>query len=81
MVVLPCLVGAGALIGSVLRKLSRLAQEQVISSSIIIIIFVRTAQCIVSNLSFTAMSQGAAIYIRTAKIQKAVYERAQHALF
>ncbi|XP_072219055.1 mitochondrial potassium channel ATP-binding subunit isoform X2 [Leuresthes tenuis] len=27
--VLPCLVGAGALIGSVLRKLSRLAQEQV----------------------------------------------------
>lgn len=28
-VVLPCLVGAGALIGSVLRKLSRLAQEQV----------------------------------------------------
>lgn len=29
-VVLPCLVGAGALMGSVLRKLSRLAQEQVI---------------------------------------------------
>ncbi|KAM9720319.1 mitochondrial potassium channel ATP-binding subunit [Menidia menidia] len=28
-VVLPCLVGAGALIGSLLRKLSRLAQEQV----------------------------------------------------
>lgn len=28
-VVLPCLVGAGALIGSFLRKLSRLAQEQV----------------------------------------------------
>ncbi|XP_045907037.1 mitochondrial potassium channel ATP-binding subunit [Micropterus dolomieu] len=28
-VVLPCLVGAGALMGSVLRKLSRLAQEQV----------------------------------------------------
>lgn len=28
-VVLPCLVGVGALIGSVLRKLSRLAQEQV----------------------------------------------------
>ncbi|XP_026229896.1 mitochondrial potassium channel ATP-binding subunit [Anabas testudineus] len=28
-VVLPCLVGAGALIGSVLRRLSRLAQEQV----------------------------------------------------
>ncbi|KAM4552784.1 mitochondrial potassium channel ATP-binding subunit [Odontesthes bonariensis] len=27
--VLPCLVGAGALVGSVLRKLSRLAQEQV----------------------------------------------------
>ncbi|CAN9503487.1 unnamed protein product [Ophioblennius macclurei] len=29
MVVLPCLVGAGAVIGSFLRKLSRLAQEQV----------------------------------------------------
>ncbi|KAF7222366.1 mitochondrial potassium channel ATP-binding subunit isoform X1 [Nothobranchius furzeri] len=28
-IVLPCLVGAGALIGSFLRKLSRLAQEQV----------------------------------------------------
>ncbi|XP_056149147.1 mitochondrial potassium channel ATP-binding subunit [Lampris incognitus] len=28
-VVLPCLVGAGAVIGSVLRKLSRMAQEQV----------------------------------------------------
>lgn len=28
-VVLPCLVGAGALIGSFLRKLSREAQEQV----------------------------------------------------
>ncbi|KAL0966227.1 hypothetical protein UPYG_G00292590 [Umbra pygmaea] len=28
-VILPCLVGAGALIGSFLRKLSRLAQEQV----------------------------------------------------
>lgn len=28
-VVLPCLVGAGALIGSFLRKLSRKAQEQV----------------------------------------------------
>lgn len=28
-VVLPCLVGVGALIGSFLRKLSRLAQEQV----------------------------------------------------
>uniref|UniRef100_A0A672ZFN5 Mitochondrial potassium channel ATP-binding subunit n=1 Tax=Sphaeramia orbicularis TaxID=375764 RepID=A0A672ZFN5_9TELE len=28
-VVLPCLVGAGAVIGSLLRKLSRLAQEQV----------------------------------------------------
>lgn len=31
-VVLPCLVGAGALMGSFLRKLSRLAQEQVRSS-------------------------------------------------
>lgn len=31
-VVLPCLVGAGALIGSVLRKLSRLAQEQVMAN-------------------------------------------------
>uniref|UniRef100_A0A3Q2YPF0 Mitochondrial potassium channel ATP-binding subunit n=2 Tax=Hippocampus comes TaxID=109280 RepID=A0A3Q2YPF0_HIPCM len=32
-VVLPCLVGAGALIGSFLRRLSRLAQEQVAKST------------------------------------------------
>lgn len=33
-VVLPCLVGAGALIGSFLRKLSRLAQEQVMKEPV-----------------------------------------------
>lgn len=58
-VVLPCLVGAGALFGSVLRKLSRLAQEQVIPNVvfciILLTIFVRTAQCLVYGFSFIDM--------------------------
>lgn len=35
-VVLPCLVGAGALIGTFLRRLSRLAQEQVNSEKVLL---------------------------------------------
>lgn len=45
-VVLPCLVGAGALIGSFLRKLSRLAQEQVRRKSDVALIW-----CLLSLLS------------------------------
>lgn len=44
-IVLPCLVGTGALLGSFLRRLSRLAQEQVKPNTIIVVLCKLLSDC------------------------------------